>query len=187
MRLFVAARDEAFVREAVARRDEIDPGPSFRRVRPEGYHATFVFLGDVDPGRQDVIATALDATCRLLAPFSLAFDRAGSPGGSRTTRVFAVKGESAAYEQAARGIRRALAFITPPDGRRPVPHVTLGRARDPVAVEERPVVPPLPFAVREITLVESFLEPRGARYEVRHVVPLGASSPGRPPGADRPS
>lgn len=176
MRLFVAAWDDGFVDEVGRRWSEVAAGEPFRRVRAEGLHATFAFLGEVDGALLSRLTSAIDQAASHIAPFTLALDRVGALGRDAATRVWVLRGESEAYEHATGRIRRLLGFALPEERRRPIPHVTLARSRDPIQVQGRPVVPPIGLTVRAITLFESFLEPGGARYEVRHVAPLA----GRP-------
>jgi len=177
MRLFVAACDDGFVDEVGRRWDELAALEPFRRVRPEGLHATLAFLGEVDGALLTRLTSAIDQAASRMAPFALAFDRVGALGRGAATRVWVLRGESETYEHAAGRIRRLLGFALPEERRRPVPHVTLARSRDPIRVQGHPVSPPIGLKVRDITLFESFLEPGGARYEVRHVAPL-AGRPG---------
>jgi 2'-5' RNA ligase len=72
-------------------------------------------------------------------------------------------------------VGRSLEGLFQPDDRPFRPHVTVARARRPIAVR-LPVtdVTPRPFPVDQITLFRSFLGGEHARYEALARWPLGA-------------
>jgi len=133
-----------------------------RRMRRDSLHMTLEFIGAVSP-RQ--LASLHGAAARVCAtPFEMALDCLGwwphnhilwagcqaMPSGQRRLLD--------AVSQA------LLAAGFQPDSREPVPHVTLVRDA------RCPVVPtlevPICWRVGEFSLVESFLQPSGARYQV---------------------
>ncbi|PTE14318.1 RNA 2',3'-cyclic phosphodiesterase [Fuscovulum blasticum DSM 2131] len=124
MRVFLGLDLPETVRSALAVQQFLLPLP--RRVPPEAFHLTLVFLGDVPDPRLDA---AHEVFAALRSPaFPLALRGLGLFGGSRPRAAWAgvlpsdpLTRLQAAAEQAARiaGVEVAA--------RRFVPHVTLGR------------------------------------------------------------
>ncbi|MGD0116161.1 MAG: RNA 2',3'-cyclic phosphodiesterase [Dehalococcoidia bacterium] len=162
-----------------------------RWVRPEGIHLTLKFLGSVAPDRAQRVADALAAA--IVEPFTLAlrFDRLGSFGGRMRLRVVWVGLEGDVEELAALAetVEKALRPLGFPRENRPfAPHLTLARVPDEVGIEERSRLGDLVAAytlpkiacpsgpgltVSEVSLMQSFLLPGGARYEQRASFPAG--------------
>ena len=136
-----------------------------RFVRPDNWHITLRFLGDVDP-REAIDAldgiTLDPATARLGPAIDVLSDRA---------LIVPVDGLDAL---AARVIDVTRHVGEPPPRKRFVGHLTLARVKSQVTM---PTVLGAPisadFAVDEIALVLSRLEPQGARYETIEVWPVG--------------
>ena len=192
LRLFVAcelpqeARDglgrvQAGLREQGAGR--------LRWVRPEGIHLTLKFLGAVAPDTAERIVEALGAA--IVEPFALHlhFDRVGSFGGRMRLRVVWVGlagdvEELSALAETVEGALKPLGF--PRENRPFAPHLTLARVPDDMGIEERSrladliaayKLPPLPeMSISEVSLMQSFLLPGGARYEQRATFPVTLSS-----------
>jgi 2'-5' RNA ligase len=187
LRLFVAcelppeARDalgqvQSSLREAGAGR--------LRWVRPEGIHLTLKFLGAVAPDKAQRVIDALAAA--IVEPFTLnlRFDRLGSFGGRARLRVLWVglAGDVEELAVLAEKVERALGTLGFPRENRPfAPHLTLARVPDDMGIEERSrlsdlvaayKLPPMPsLSISEVSLMQSFLLPTGARYEQRAAFP----------------
>ena len=162
-----------------------------RWVRPEGIHLTLKFLGAVAPDRAQRVADALAAA--IVEPFTLAlrFDRLGSFGGRMRLRVVWVglAGDVEELAALAATVEKALGPLGFPRDSRPfAPHLTLARVPDEVGIEERSRLADLVAAytlpeiacpsgpgltVSEVSLMQSFLLPGGARYEQRAAFPVG--------------
>ncbi|MFC5231410.1 RNA 2',3'-cyclic phosphodiesterase [Pseudonocardia zijingensis] len=183
MRLFVAvtppvdALDELRAATAAAR----SAHPDLRWTRPDQWHLTLAFLGDVgDDARADV-AVRLGRTAARHAPLELALRGAGRFGERVLwTRVdgdlAGLRGLAASVRAAARKARIAV------EDRPYRPHLTLARGRD--GADLRPLVDALAgFAGRrwtatEVHLVRSRLgagPDRTARYEPVTSWPLTGS------------
>lgn len=181
LRLFVAcelpqsARDGLALVQGELRAKGAAP---LRWVRPEGIHLTLKFLGSVPLSQlqpiENALAVAIDAPFAL----SLRFGAVGSFGGRQRLRVVWV-GLEGDVEELARlvdGVERALEPIGFPREKRPYsPHLTLARVPDHATVDQRLELtslldsyrpPPLPpIELSTVSLMQSFLQPTGARYE----------------------
>ncbi len=153
--------------------------PLPRPVPPENLHLTLAFLGNVaEPVLEEVDA----ALARLrAAPLTLAIAGLDVFGGDRPRNVHARLTAAPALEhlqarvaQAVRGVGVAL------EGKRFVPHITLGRFADGQvsaaalarAMGEIGAVTSPPFTVTEFALYRSLLRPDGPVYDVLAEYPL---------------
>ena len=122
MRLFVAVRPPpSAVDHAAAAVDAVRPlAPGLRWVRPERWHLTLAFYGEVP---DDDVDRIVDRTARRLGDgveMALALTGAGRFGGRAVW--LGVAGDVAAL--------RSLAGAVDPGGRRYRPHLTVARVRD---------------------------------------------------------
>jgi RNA 2',3'-cyclic 3'-phosphodiesterase len=188
LRLFVACELPAEALEALGRVQaelrELGTG-RLRWVRPEGIHLTLKFLGAVAPDMSQRVIDALAAA--IVEPFTLElrFDRVGSFGGRMRLRVIWVglAGDVEELAALAATVEEALGPLGFPRESRPfAPHLTLARVPDDMGIEERSrlsdlvaayKLPPMPsMSISEVSLMQSFLLPGGARYEQRAAFPL---------------
>ena len=141
VRCFVALDIPDQVRTPLDERltDLREDGPTLRWTRPEGWHVTLAFLGDVPVGDLDQITTTLK---QVLAgapaeavPTTLSLGDAGRYG----RKVLWVQVQARPPDSLtllATSIRAALRHYIEPDGREFRPHLTLARAaRAPVTGE----------------------------------------------------
>ena len=177
-RVFLAIDLPDTVRAALAVQQFLLPLP--RRVDPESFHLTLVFLGETP---LPVLEAVHEAWGRLRLPeLALQIQGFGLFGGARPRLCYAgfapnpaLMALQAKVETAA---RRAGAS---PEARRFTPHVTLGRFPPPppeaVFRLERAVAAGFdlpPFEVRDLVLYESHLGGRSARYDALARYPLTA-------------
>jgi RNA 2',3'-cyclic 3'-phosphodiesterase len=139
-----------------------------RCMRRDGLHVTLEFIGAVSPVQLDRLHDAA-ATVRV-APFAVVLDRLGwwphnaifwagcEEMPSRQSRLLAALSQALLV----------AGFL--PDSRQHVPHVTL--LRQARCKELPPLEAPIRWQVDDFTLVESFLQPSGARYRVLARWPL---------------
>lgn len=186
MRLFVAVDPGEQVRRRLSA--WLDAGRRrwpLRWVRPDQLHLTLQFLGEQPPAAVETLAAAYAAVAAGRGPVRLAFGEIGAFPGWRRPRVLVlhVDGGPALAELAAavRAAGEAAAAGDRPDRKPWRPHLTLARFRgraDPGVVAElrgwRPEPPPSVVADR-FALVESRLEPGGARYRVVAEFPLAGN------------
>lgn len=166
------------VRAALTLQQFLLPLP--RRLEPAAFHLTLVFLGEV---AEPVLEAAHDGFSTLrAAPLTLALQGLGIFGGDRPRAVWAGLAPSdPLMALQARAERIARLSGCPVDHRRFVPHVTLGRFPPPPLAEamrlERAVAAGAgfragPWQADRLTLWQSHLSSRSARYEVLADYPL---------------
>ena len=178
MRLFVALP----VDEQVRRRLEKATAPwragergdeGWRWTRPEGWHVTLAFLGEVDDERAGDLAEVVGPAVAGAGALRLALADVDH-FGRRVLHVALADHPPGAVAQLGEAVQQALANVDLPVKRqRVVPHLTLARARK----GQRPAVPDLPvpeaaWTVPEARVYVSHLHPTGARYEVLERAPL---------------
>lgn len=163
-------------------------GNDVRWVPAENVHLTLQFLGGVPDARVDDVKAAVTAAAAA-APGSLSLEVKGAGGfpNARRPRVvwLGIGGDLAALGAIVADLGRRLAPLGfPPESRPFTAHLTVGRARDQrgapglggalahAALEEG-----VAWRVPELVLVESFLSPKGPRYEAIHRAPLGGAAP----------
>jgi 2'-5' RNA ligase len=179
MRCFVAIEIDEECRQAVRRAvDEVRPMTAVSRARiswarPEGWHVTLKFLGDVAGNRLEAVGCALGSAVRGAGRFELLLrGLMGWPRGSRA-RVLAVGVEDAG--SSARLARNIDAALEPlgfaRETREYIPHLTVARLRDGAAARaiadatapfEEKLFGAMP--VERMGLYESVLGPDGAKY-----------------------
>lgn len=154
-RLFVAvwpAEDAVEELRALPRKDE----RGVRFVHPDSWHITLRFLGDTDP---DLVEAALDA-----ATFQPATVRLGPAVDVLNERALVVPADG--LEDAATEVARCTADIGEKVRRRFVGHLTIARV-NPYAHMPKALgmMVGAEFPLAEVALVQSRLDPAGARYE----------------------
>jgi len=157
--------------------------PGLRWTRPDQWHVTLTFFGDVDGARVDDLTARLGRAAARAEPMPLSFGAGGTFGSRARARVAWLRVEGA------RDPLRRLARATDAAGRRAGlevedrpyrPHLTLARARRPTDL--RPLLDALPsstssgWTARRLSLVRSRLgahEDRGSVHETVADWPLG--------------
>ncbi|MFI4988903.1 MAG: RNA 2',3'-cyclic phosphodiesterase [Alphaproteobacteria bacterium] len=145
--------------------------PGARWVRPESYHITVRFIGEVDEGRFDDIHMALS---RIKAPaFPLTLEGVSTFGKVSTphTLLAGVQRNDPLNTLHAKVDRALVTTGLEPDGRKYSPHVTLARLKDRSAmrlgifVAAHSLFRAGPAAVEHFVLFSSFLSRSGAIYK----------------------
>ncbi len=196
LRLFVACELPQAARDALARVQEelrAQGAGRLRWVRPQGIHLTLKFLGGVPADKLGAIEEALAAAVDSPFTLNLRLDGVGSFGGRQRLRVvwIGLEGDTEDLARLAALVEEALEPLGFPRERRPFsPHLTLARVPDHASVEERRRLaemlesfqpPSLPsLTVSEVRLMQSFLEPTGARYQRLAAFPSQRSSRSSP-------
>jgi len=162
--------------EALRRR--LGPGAG-SWVRPENFHVTVQFLGEIDP----MLTVDLERLARGVAgriePFDLVVDRVGAFPSLDRPRVVWAGGEAPeAFVDLLRTLGRELAPLGFEEERRTsVTHITFVRLQGrPVRLEEAVAGLRLPMHVlraEKLILMESQLRSGGAEYAPLFTVPLG--------------
>lgn len=179
MRCFVAIEIDEERRQSVKTAvDEVRPaataaGARISWARPEGWHVTLKFLGDVSESRLEAVRGALASAVSDVARFELALRGLSAwPRGDRA-RVLAVgvedDGNSSRLAQEVDDALEPLGFAR--ETREYVPHLTVARLRNRaaarvVASAARPFEE-TPFGtmpVERMGLYQSVIGPDGAKY-----------------------
>lgn len=161
-----------------------DAEARLRWTRPESWHLTTAFMGDVGESHLDRLTENLAAVAARTPAFDLQLSRGGAfPWPKETKHLWL--GVSMGSEElvglAARCRTAASTAGIVVDGTRFTPHLTLARANRPIdstrliTVLDAADLPP--FGVRELALVASHLHDRANRYEVLEtfeLAPAGA-------------
>lgn len=163
-RLFVAVwppEEVAALLTSLHRKDQ----RGVRFVPPENWHITLRFLGDVDP---DMVATALGGVT-----FGPARARLGPAVDVIAERALVVPVDG--LDALAETVTKLTGQIGEPPRKRFIGHLTVARVKPNVPMPR--VLGDLisaEFDVDEIALVESRLNPHGARYETLRTWPVGS-------------
>jgi 2'-5' RNA ligase len=186
VRLFVALTPPpdavSELREAAA---AVSGLPALRWTRPDQWHLTLAFLGEVDDQALLDLAERLGRAAARHGPLTLALQGAGRFGNRVLwTRV---NGDVEALRRLAASVRAAARRARLAVEDRPYrPHLTLARGRE--GADLRPAVDALdgftgsPWTAAELNLVRSWLgsgPERTALHEVLMSWPLGRVSGGR--------
>jgi RNA 2',3'-cyclic 3'-phosphodiesterase len=162
------------VRELRARPD----GDAVRWVRPEGYHVTLRFLGNLPTAELAGLTQAAEAALADAGAFRASFGATRAFPSARQPRVVVVEvAPEAAFATLAERLEAvAVAAGCAPERRSFRSHLTLGRVRGrrvPALDAAVPATPPL--GVREVVLFRSDLGRDGSRYAPLAQLPLAAS------------
>ncbi len=139
-------------------------GPQFRPVPPASAHMTVRFFGEAD--QEEVIRAMEDFHAPSLVG---RFAEAGAFPDARHARVAWLGVESEGLMEMADEVRARVAGIGEPDRKAFVPHVTLGRFRQPTDARyllDQVDVPEQEFVLERLDLMASQLSPQGPRYSL---------------------
>jgi 2'-5' RNA ligase len=184
MRLFVAVNFSPSVRDAIASAIDGFPvtDPPWRWSRPETWHLTLKFLGETPEDRVSDITTALERVARAHSSFPMSLDAFGAFPDLKRPRVLFYKVSDGADElrTLAASVDTALETIGFPAEDRPFrAHATLARIKKPLPgaitrkLETIPALADATQSVDSFSLIESHLDPSGARYTVLKPFALG--------------
>ncbi|HEY1914052.1 MAG TPA: RNA 2',3'-cyclic phosphodiesterase [Streptosporangiaceae bacterium] len=138
MRLFVAitppvvALEELDAAVAPLRRGS----PELRWTKPESWHITLAFLGEVEQAAADRLSAPLSSAAARHAGLGLSTAGGGAFPSSRRAGVLwtGIQGDREALRDVAASVTdgaRAAGAPSPDEGRRFRPHITLARLREP--------------------------------------------------------
>jgi 2'-5' RNA ligase len=178
IRIFFAVELDEAIRSALASlvRELAGDGAGVRWVRPEAYHVTLRFIGDVEPEAVSGLVASVAPRVAPLAPFAL---QAGPPRlfpSVRRPRVVAVPvTPQEPLDGLAAAVERGVVEAGLPPERRPFrAHLTLGRvgvARPRLRLPDSFSAPEFPVA--DAVLFQSRLHSSGARYTPLERIALG--------------
>lgn len=149
-----------------------------RWTRPDAWHVTLAFLGDVEAGRVEAVEAAVRTAVDDVATGPVAV-RLGAPGHfNRRVLWLAVEDEpDGALASLGAAVQRRLVAAALPCDEKPVhPHVTLARTRGRERVP-RGAQDDLPhvegsWEVESVSVLRSHLGEGGSRYEELAGIPL---------------
>jgi 2'-5' RNA ligase len=183
LRLFVAVDPSPTVVRALEAALEPwrERHPQGRWVRSESWHVTLKFLGRTWPRLVDSVHEACREAATTIRPFSLSLGGLGAFPRATRARVLWVglEDRESSLAALAKALDAALAEDFPPEKRGFTAHLTVARFDPPADLSESAAefdafaVEARPFRVSKLLLYQSFLSPRGARYEVLEAFPLG--------------
>ncbi|MDD5263262.1 MAG: RNA 2',3'-cyclic phosphodiesterase [Candidatus Bipolaricaulis sp.] len=149
-------------------------------VRPDNYHVTLRFLGEIDPDLTGALETAAGGVARGFAPFTLRVAELGAfPSIDRARVLWVGATADPAFGNLAGALERELHELGfAPERPETVAHITMVRikgrpdARLPRVVEALGPFPPHSLRVDRLVLMESRLTPHGPTYDSLFSVPL---------------
>jgi len=177
MRLFVAVNFDARVRDLIAGAIDAFPVdlPPWRWSKPDTWHLTLKFLGEIPDTDVALISRCLEGVAARHRTFELAVGEFGGFPSLRRPRVLMFKvGKGAGeLEALAAEIDQTLLDVAgiPKESKRFRAHATIARVKnrlDPSVTDRLASVSPLVGAIQtvgSIDLMKSELRPQGARYE----------------------
>lgn len=192
MRLFVAANLGEQFRQRLA--TQLDAWRSQLQIawsRPQTWHVTLDFLGEVATGHIERLQRALAKVAQDHAPFQVTPGELGAfPNLNRPRVLFLHLASDGALEQLATDIRHQVDLALPAgeqDRKSFRAHLTIARIKRPLPAAQRRLlsqvrfVPWEPLPIAAIRLVASELRPEGVRHTDLAVIPLegGSQAPER--------
>lgn len=184
MRLFVAVPLDDVTRETATRvsdRLRVRLGShahDFSWAKPDTFHLTLKFLGDVEPARLDDVSAAVREACAGVAPFDLIVGALGGFPRLEHPRVLWLGLDlgDEPLRRLAQRVDEALVLRNFPGETRPfTAHLTLARAKGRGHASVHLDTHQLPFAptnVDRVVVYESHLRPGGSVHEPRAEVVL---------------
>ncbi|MBO0863016.1 MAG: RNA 2',3'-cyclic phosphodiesterase [Chloracidobacterium sp.] len=175
MRTFIAIEIPSEIRSALeAFQTELRrAGADVSWTKPENLHLTLKFLGEVDEKRIVEVERACVSSAAEFQPFSLSLNDTGFFPNARQPRVLwaGLSGGVENIGAISNRLEERLALIGFKREEKDFhPHLTVGRlksnkkARELLALADAYRLPALSFAVTEIVLMKSELNPAGAKY-----------------------
>lgn len=149
------------------------PRRGWRWTRPEGWHVTLAFLGEVEPDRLEDVARAGTGPAAGTGRIELRLGALGRFGRGVLHVTVADRPVGTVAHLGARMQEALAAGGLPVHQREVTPHLTLARARrgaDPAMPSLQP--PSASWTVDEARVYASHLGPGGATYEVVERLPL---------------
>lgn len=171
MRLFIALPIPESAKTAIGKSiEEVkEKCTGVRWVQPGAMHITLFFLGELNPEDAEKIKERMISGKVNIKSFTAAFQgvtsfplRGGKP---RVLITPIVRGRQECVEIQKRSVSFA-AGIVEPDKRQFIPHITLGRVKEPSTIGHDVFTLQCygEFPVSRLVLYESILKPRGAEY-----------------------
>lgn len=151
--------------------------PGARWIDPDNYHLTLRFIGDIEHGLANEVASMLSRVER--APFEIRLEGLFSFGGRKPRAVVASVAPTPALLDLQVEHERLMQRVgLAPEGRKYTPHVTLARLRETSSrqvadyLSARGSFRSMPFRVERFVLFSSRASTGGGPYVVEEAFPL---------------
>jgi len=142
--------------------------------KSEKLHVTLKFLGDVEESMLDDIANLIQERASEYSPFSFNLTELGGFPNLKKPRVLYIglsnNTQLAKLANELEGHFNGLGFEK--ENRKFVPHITLGRVKKKINIEDRPHIIQSSFQINQIGLIKSELRPSGSVYTPVKIVEL---------------
>jgi 2'-5' RNA ligase len=190
LRLFVAIALPQPIRDEIIRVQQelqpLVPRAVARWVRPDQFHLTLRFLGDVPADGVEDLKQSVGAVCRNARPLSLRAEGVGFFPNPRASRVIwvGINDRAGRLVDLQQQIETAVAqFSAEPGEKNFTGHATLGRLKNPRPADTRDLAARAQslekrlfgdWTAHEIEIIRSELSPVGSRYTSLAAFRLGA-------------
>lgn len=154
-------------------------GNLIRLTPPAQLHLTLKFLGDVERDALPKLEECISSACGNFASLTLRLDRTGVFPDRGPARVLWVAWTGEGLFELQRAIEKNLSAIGfCPEERPFAPHITVARVGRNLPSEAHEVwlsrtLPTASSTIHSVELMQSVLEPQGARHECLATVPFG--------------
>ncbi len=151
------------VADALSRRED-----GVRWVRGENQHLTLKFLGEIDEEQKRKIVPLLNCVAERFSEIRVSLKGIDGFPKKQVARVIVITLTDGVEElkNLSGAIEDELAKIGfEKENREFVPHITLGRRKNPKPIKDTFPIEPLQFVMDEIVLYKSILTPSGSIYE----------------------
>ena len=176
MRAFIALElQEGFANEVYDLAQQLRMQTNGRFMKPESYHLTLAFLGDIGEAQATDAIGAIEEACASRCAIELLCTGLGNFGRKHDATLWLGLEKTEQLMNLAESIRselaaRALSF----DAKKFLPHITLARHADLSSGSFDGLFFPRPDIATHVTLFKSTLTPEGAHYKPLHVCELAA-------------
>ncbi|MDA3911886.1 MAG: RNA 2',3'-cyclic phosphodiesterase [Bacteroidales bacterium] len=162
-RLFLGIRPDAVHFELLQRFVETNENIGLSWVKPENWHVTCLFVGDVDVNEIPEFKTKISEVVKSFQPFQLTAERFTFMPASRPRMLWLRFHKHKDFSRL--NLMLAKVLLAKDLERQPIPHITLSRFKHPPKVHMLSVnLPETSLPIGELVLFESKLHPTGAEY-----------------------
>jgi 2'-5' RNA ligase len=142
--------------------------------KSEKLHVTLKFLGDVEESMLDDIANLIQERASEYSPFSFNLTELGGFPNLKKPRILYIGlSNNTQLAKLAYELEEQLAGLGfEKENRKFVPHITLGRVKKKINIEDRPHIVQSSFQINQIGLIKSELRPSGSVYTPVKIVEL---------------
>ncbi|MEA1874872.1 MAG: RNA 2',3'-cyclic phosphodiesterase [Bacteroidota bacterium] len=162
-RLFLGVRPDAVHNELLQHFVETNASMDLRWVKPENWHVTCLFIGDVEVDIIPTLETKISKILQSFHPFQLRVERFTFMPAARPRMLWLRFHKHKDFSRL--NLMLAKALLDKDLERQPIPHITLSRFKySPKAHMLSVNLPNTDLAVQEFVLFESKLQAGGAKY-----------------------